>query len=242
MCCRHAAGSRLLRRRQQRPLLARQIEANARATRRGGCRCARSRPTAARSRRFARGRDRFPLPVGLVVKKGSKARRKDLRLHAEARIRHLDLDVIGGPLGRDRPGPHPSAIRGGDAQRSAFRHGVPRIDREIEQRALELGRIADDVPAALPPLADRASTSEPSVRRSISSRPRISRRGSMRRGSSVCRRAKASIRLMRTGSRAGGFANRRDRRRRSHCRAHAPTCRSMTPTDPEMTCSTLLKS
>ena len=86
------------------------------------------------------------------------------------------------------------SILDGNGDRAAVRHGIARIDDEVDQRQLELGLVGECVPdIARPP----ASRSRPGRRACESASPRPPRAApamSIGCGSSFCRRAKASRR------------------------------------------------
>ena len=62
--------------------------------------------------------------------------------HTGPVVRHADHDVFAAhQLRRERRLPR-GHVRRGDADRAALRHGIPRVDREVQQHELELGRVA----------------------------------------------------------------------------------------------------
>ena len=69
----------------------------------------------------------MPLPAGLVVKNGSKRAIDDVLRHADAGVANAKIDAA-------------FLLRrlGDDLDAAAFRHGVARIDDEIEDGEFEL--------------------------------------------------------------------------------------------------------
>ncbi len=93
-----------------------------------------------------------PWPIGLVVKKGSKARASTSGRHARSGIGDGHGHVFAGRhvrrgrvLGTSRRSGE-DGVRGLDEQVSAVGHGVARVDDKVEQRALELVRVAQGRP------------------------------------------------------------------------------------------------
>ena len=93
--------------------------------------------TGERSRRPGDRPSPVPLPTSLVVKKGSNTRAQHLGRHADAGVADRDRHLVAGRLSS----PGLRAARCGSTASPALRHGVARIDREVEQRGLELGRV-----------------------------------------------------------------------------------------------------
>ena len=85
----------------------------------------------------------MPLPTGLVVKNGSNTLADDIGRNANAGVRHGDRDIVACrqlfPVPEVR-------VPDLDRDRAALRHGVARIDHEVDQRDLEFGDIDDDRP------------------------------------------------------------------------------------------------
>ena len=78
------------------------------------------------------------MPVPLVVKNGSVARASVSASMPSPVSRQRQPDIAAGTqLGVA----HRDLVAGGDGQDAAGRHGIARIDGEIEQRRLELVRI-----------------------------------------------------------------------------------------------------
>ena len=82
----------------------------------------------------------MPCPTSLVVKNGSKARSSDLPRHADAGVGDADHDILAGRhLGLPgRVALVEMGVGGLDRELAAVRHGVARIDREVEHRDLQL--------------------------------------------------------------------------------------------------------
>ena len=84
----------------------------------------------------------MPSPSGLVVKNGSKARGHDLRRHAGAGVSHAKCyELPGRQFALRRRAPVQPFIRRLNRNTAAIRHGVPRIDAQVQQRVLQLVRI-----------------------------------------------------------------------------------------------------
>ena len=96
------------------------------------------RPTAPPCRGPSTGRGRCPCPTPLVVKNGSVARASVAVVHALAGVGDRQADVAarrqagGIAFGRD------AFLARRDDDAAAVGHGVARVDREVEQRHLEL--------------------------------------------------------------------------------------------------------
>ena len=81
-----------------------------------------------------------PLPTSLVVKNGSNTRSTDRRRDADAGVAHRDHDVVA----RRHLGVHAGiglveiGVLGFDREPAAVRHRVARVDRQVEDRGLEL--------------------------------------------------------------------------------------------------------
>jgi hypothetical protein len=96
-----------------------------------------------------------PSPSGLVVKKDIEGARDNVRCHALVGVGNKQGDVLVGGLicqrqvfsGRpDRERKAGIGVRGLDRYLSAVRHGVARIDEQVQQRVLKLVRIAQGQP------------------------------------------------------------------------------------------------
>ncbi len=87
----------------------------------------------------------MPWPIGLVVKNGSKARAiTSGGMPVPVSVTLMTRTARGIVAA---PGARSSSPRCGlDRERAAVRHGVARVDREVEQRVLELVGVAERRP------------------------------------------------------------------------------------------------
>ena len=93
----------------------------------------------------------MPLPTSLVVKNGSKTRVEHVGRHAGAGVGDREQHVVAGRgigIARDIVLVERGVARL-DQQPAAVRHGVARVDAEIDQRRLELGAVDVDTPQAV---------------------------------------------------------------------------------------------
>ena len=128
----------------------------------------------------------MPLPVDLVVKKGSNAR-PSVSSSMPVPLSLTETAIIAAAARRSA---WPRAVR--MVERAALGHGVARVDRDVEQRRFELGAVGLDRAQASSASSVRTSIRSPSVRSSRSVMPRIRSLTSITSGWSGWRRAKAS--------------------------------------------------
>ena len=150
----------------------------------------------------------MPLPTPLVVKNGSVARFSVASSMPMPVSRDGDADVVAGREALDAAALSALAARG-NGETAAVRHGVARIQREIEDRELELVGIDADRREVVRGTPCSISMPGPSERRSISAMPSTRRGTSTASGRSSWRRAKASMRLVSVAPRSAPGSRRR---------------------------------
>ena len=122
-----------------------------------GCfQSARTRPIASRNRKSAADPTRS-LAGRFCCEERFEDAAQYVVAHAHAIVRHLDLNIVSGlriRIGQLIGGQLP--VRRRDPEHAAFRHGVASVDRQIQQSALKLSRVAAYAPAGSAPSADPA--------------------------------------------------------------------------------------
>ena len=188
----------------------------------------------------------MPRPDSLVVKKGSKARSRASARHAAAAVVDGDRhEAVGGRVGADlgeRPSPA-GAAQSSTRKRSsaAARHRIARIDRDVEQRRLELARVGHAPRTPPGGISTSMRIRWSSVRRSMSASECSIAAASTSSGCSTWRRRTRAA--CRSARRRGARRETRRRRaggaaaRRRQAGSSASTCRL-----PWITVSRLLKS
>ena len=91
----------------------------------------------------------MPLPTSLVVKNGSKARRQDVGRHAGTGVADRQHGVLAWRdlvLQPHHIVPGQRDVAGLDGEAAAGRHGIARVDAEVDQRGLDLRAVDIDRP------------------------------------------------------------------------------------------------
>ena len=197
---------------------------------------------------LAQARDPFPCRRSLVVKNGSKARSSVARVHAGAGVRDRDHDILARlhRLGqRADIGLVEIAVGGLDRDLAAVGHGVARVERQIEQRVLELVGVGKRAPEAARQHRFQAIRSRRACRRRNSQMPPTSLLASIDFGSSGCWRENASSRLVSVAARrtpSSAMSLPRTMRAVAGEASSAGSCRPIMSSPPSMMVSRLLKS